>query len=90
VFPFFSFLFLLFVELTESVSYVLWLWIDIMTVASLIKDNISLGLAYSFRGSVHYHQGKSMAVSRQALCRQSWEFYILFWRLLAEYWFPCS
>jgi hypothetical protein len=28
-----------------------------MTKASLINDNISLGLAYRFRGSVHYHQG---------------------------------
>ena len=26
-----------------------------MTKATLIKANISLGLAYSFRGSVHYH-----------------------------------
>ena len=25
-----------------------------MTKATLIKENISLGLAYSFRGSVHY------------------------------------
>jgi hypothetical protein len=37
-----------------------------MTKATLIKDNISLGLAYRFRGSVHYHQGRSMAASRQA------------------------
>jgi hypothetical protein len=37
-----------------------------MTKASLIKNNIYLGLAYRFRGSVHYHQGESMAVSRQA------------------------
>jgi hypothetical protein len=28
-------------------------------VATLIKENISLGLAYSFRGSVHcHHDGK--------------------------------
>jgi hypothetical protein len=27
-----------------------------MTKATLIKVTISLGLAYSFRGSVHYHQ----------------------------------
>jgi hypothetical protein len=26
-----------------------------MTTATLIKENISLGLAYSFRGLVHYH-----------------------------------
>ena len=29
-----------------------------MTNASLIKDNIELGLAYRFRGSAHYHQGR--------------------------------
>ena len=28
-----------------------------MTKATLIKDNIQLGLAHSFRGSVHYHHG---------------------------------
>jgi hypothetical protein len=28
-----------------------------MTTATLIKDNIKLGLAYSFRGFVHYHHG---------------------------------
>jgi len=28
-----------------------------MTKASLIKDNIYLGLAYRLRGSVHYHEG---------------------------------
>jgi hypothetical protein len=26
-------------------------------IATLIKGNISLGLAYSFRGLVHYHHG---------------------------------
>jgi hypothetical protein len=29
-----------------------------MTKATLKKANISLGLAYSFRGSVHYHGEK--------------------------------
>jgi hypothetical protein len=29
-----------------------------MTKATLMEDNISLGLAYRFRGLVHYHQGK--------------------------------
>ena len=29
-----------------------------MTMATLIKENISLGLAYSFRGSVHYLHDK--------------------------------
>lgn len=28
-----------------------------MTIASLIKDNISFRLAYNFSGLVHYHQG---------------------------------
>ena len=30
---------------------------DTMTKATLIKENISLELAYSFRGLVHYHHG---------------------------------
>jgi hypothetical protein len=29
-----------------------------MTKPTLIKDNIYLGLPYSFRGSVHYHHGR--------------------------------
>jgi len=61
-----------------------------MTNASLIKDNIQLGLAHRFGGSVHHYQGESMAVSRQAWCRKSWEFYIFIRRLLAEYWLPGS
>jgi hypothetical protein len=32
-----------------------------MTKASLIKENRYLGLAYRFRGSVHYYQGGNMA-----------------------------
>ena len=28
-----------------------------MTVATLLKDNIELELAYSFSGLVHYHHG---------------------------------
>jgi hypothetical protein len=47
-----------------------------------------LGLAYRFRGLVHYHQGGSMAVSRQAWHRQSWEFYVFIQRLLVEDWLP--
>jgi hypothetical protein len=35
------------------------------------KDSIQMGLAYRVRGSVHYHQGESMAGSRQAWCRRS-------------------
>jgi hypothetical protein len=40
---------------------------DTMTTATLIKENIQLGLAYSFKGLVHYHQGGNMAA-----CRQAW------------------
>jgi hypothetical protein len=29
-----------------------------MTKATLIKDNVSLRLAYRFRSSVHYHKGR--------------------------------
>jgi hypothetical protein len=67
---------------------VLLLWTDTMTKASLIKkkNNIYLGLAYRFRGSVHYHQRGSMAVSRQAWHRRSWEFYVFIQRLLVEDW----
>ena len=34
------------------------LWRDSMTTATLLKENISLGLAYSFKGSVHCHHGR--------------------------------
>ena len=68
---------------------VLLLWTDTMTKATLIKD-ISLGLAYRFRGLVQYHQGGSTEASRQAWCSRSWEFYVFIWRLLAEYWLPGS
>ena len=33
------------------------LWRDTETSATLIKENIYLGLAYRFRGSVYYHHG---------------------------------
>jgi hypothetical protein len=29
-----------------------------MTKATLLQENISLGLAYSFRGFAHYHHGR--------------------------------
>jgi hypothetical protein len=32
-----------------------------MTKTTLIMDNIYLGLAYSFRGSVHFHHGRNQA-----------------------------
>jgi len=49
-----------------------------------------VGLAYRFRGSVHYHQGRSLVASKQAWCRRSWEFYIFIWRLLWKDWLPGS
>ena len=36
-----------------------------------IKDNIELGLDYRFRDSVHYHQGRILAASRQGWYRRS-------------------
>lgn len=36
-----------------------------MTKATLKKDSISLGLAYWFRGSVHYHQGRAWQCSER-------------------------
>ena len=35
-----------------------------MTKATLTKANISLGLAYSFRGSIHYHHGEKHSVGQ--------------------------
>jgi hypothetical protein len=46
-----------------------------------------LGLAFRFRGLVHY-RGRSMTASRQAWCRRSWEFCIFIWRLPGEDWLP--
>jgi hypothetical protein len=34
-----------------------------MTTETLIKENISLELAYSFRGSVHYSHGRENMAS---------------------------
>jgi hypothetical protein len=36
-----------------------------MTVVTLIKENISVELAYTFRGFIHYHHGEKPGV-RQA------------------------
>ena len=47
---------------------VLLLWKDTVTTTTLIKENISLGLAYRFRGLFHYHHGGNMAASRQTWC----------------------
>jgi hypothetical protein len=43
-----------------------------------------IGAGYKFRGSVHYHQGGSMAASKQAWHRQNREFYVFIQRLLVE------
>jgi hypothetical protein len=43
-----------------------------------------MGLAYRFRGSVNYHQGRNMAASRQAWRRKSWEFYIFIQKQAGE------
>ena len=40
-----------------------------MTKASLLKNNIYLGLAYRFRGSVHY-QGGSMEASQAGMAQE--------------------
>ena len=48
-----------------------------MTKVTLIKGNISLGLAYRFRGSVHYHPGSNMAVSMKAWLWRSREFFYI-------------
>jgi hypothetical protein len=37
-----------------------------MTISTLIKENISLRLAYSFRGLAHYRHGGKHAAGRQA------------------------
>ena len=31
-----------------------------MTASTLVKENISLGLDYSFRALVHYHHGRKL------------------------------
>jgi hypothetical protein len=62
---------------------VLLLSTDTVTKEILIKD-IYLGLSYRFRGLVHYHQGRSRAISRQARCRRN--FKITFHLQTVEVW----
>jgi hypothetical protein len=53
-----------------------------MTTTTLIKENILLGMAYRFRGSVHYHHAQkheSMQVDMM-LENESREFYIWIFR----------
>jgi hypothetical protein len=54
------------------------------------KNNIQLSLAYNFIGWVQYHQVGNKAASRQVWYRRGWQFYIVIWRLLTEYWLPGS
>jgi hypothetical protein len=46
-----------------------------MTKAALIKDGISLGLAYSFRGSARYHLGGKHGSVQADWCWKVLEFY---------------
>jgi hypothetical protein len=46
-----------------------------MTKATLIRTTLNWG--WLAGGSVYYLQGRSMAASRQAWNRRSWEFYIV-------------
>jgi hypothetical protein len=39
-----------------------------MTKATLIKEDIEMRLAYSFRDSFHYENGGKQAASRQTWC----------------------
>ena len=55
-----------------------------MTVATLLKENISLGLAYRIRGSSIILMAGSMAACRQTRCWKSPEFYILMQRQQME------
>jgi hypothetical protein len=48
-----------------------------MTKTTLIKDNIKLWLAYRFRTSVHYHQGKKHG-SIQAGMKKEWRYLHLY------------
>ena len=51
---------------------------DTMTKATLIKENISLGLAYSFRDLVHYHHGgKHSGIPADMDVEKEPRFYIL-------------
>jgi hypothetical protein len=43
-----------------------------MTKATLIKDSIDLGLAYRFRGSVHYHHGGKHGCVQAGLELEEW------------------
>jgi hypothetical protein len=48
-----------------------------------------IGADLQVQSLVHYHQGRNMGASRQAWCRRSWEFYVLF-QTQTEDWLPES
>ena len=48
-----------------------------MTVATLIKYNMQLGLASSFRGSVYYHHGGKHGSMQAGLVPEKFYFFIL-------------
>ena len=52
---------------------VLLLWRDTMSMESLIKENISLLFACSFRCLVYYYGGKHGSKQQTRYCRSSWE-----------------
>jgi hypothetical protein len=56
-----------------------------MTSATLIKENISLGLAYSFRGLVSYHHSrKHGSMQADMVLEKELRFYILIFRQQKE------
>jgi hypothetical protein len=48
-----------------------------VTTATLLKENISLGLAYCFRGLVHYHGGKHSGMQAYTVLER--ELRVLYW-----------
>jgi hypothetical protein len=60
-----------------SVLGFLLLYRATMTTTTLIKENFELGLAWSFRGLVHYHYGgKHSSTKADVVWRRNWEFNI--------------
>ena len=55
-----------------------------MTTATLTKENISLELAYSFRGLIHYCHDRKHESVQEKRQRRSREFYILICRQQKE------
>lgn len=59
--------------------WILWLWRKTMTKATL-KGKLFFGADESFRGSVHYHHGRTHDNIKQPWCCRIQKFYILIWR----------